>query len=141
MTEGQDDIQRYLDRLEKWAYVNLMRFKKAECSILQLAQGNPQYQYRLGDDGIESRPAEKDLGELMDEKPHMNWQSALTAQKASRILGGIRSVAIRSREEILPLYSTLMRPHLESCVQLWSPHHRKDMDLWEQVQRKATKMM
>ncbi|KAF4798165.1 hypothetical protein TURU_067758 [Turdus rufiventris] len=34
----------------------------------------------------------------------------------------------RSGEEILPLYSTLMRPHPEFCIHLWDPQHRKDMD-------------
>ncbi|PKU44195.1 hypothetical protein llap_5491 [Limosa lapponica baueri] len=65
-----------------------------------------------------------------------------TAQRANRILGCIkRSMTIRSREVILPLYSALMRPHLEYCVQLWSPLHRKDMDLLERVQGRATQMI
>ena len=71
----------------------------------------------------------------------MTQQCALTAQKASHLLGCIpSSVASRLREGILPLCSALVRPHLESCVQLWSPQHKKDTELLEQVQR-VTKMI
>ncbi|KAJ7414629.1 hypothetical protein BTVI_40643 [Pitangus sulphuratus] len=112
MLEGRDAIQRDLDSLE-----------------------------RLDGEGIESSPAE-DLGVMVDEKLNMSCQCVLTPQKANTILGCIkRSMASRLKEVILCLYSALERPHLDYYIQLRCPQHKKDMELLEQVQRRAMKLI
>jgi len=115
---------------------------KGNCRVLHLARNNTMHQHRLRFDLMEGSSVERDLGVLVDDKLTMSQHCALVAKKTNGMLGCInKSVTTRSRKVLLPIYSALVRPHLDYSVQFWAPHFKKDEELLKRVQRRATKMM
>jgi len=107
-----------------------------------MGRDNPTHQYRLRADLLECSSVERELAVLVDDKQTVNKQCALVDKKTNGILGCFRrTVASRSMEVLLRLYSVLVRPHLEYCIQVWAPQFKKDEELLERVQQRARKMM
>jgi len=93
-----------------------MKLNKAKHRILHLSH-NPMQHCRLGEQWLESHPPEKDPGLSVNSWMSTSWQSAKVAKQASNTVTCTRnSVASRTRELVILLYSALVRQHLEYCV-------------------------
>ena len=119
-----------------------MRFNNSKCRVSHLGRNNHMHHNRLRDNLLERSSAEKDLDVPADNRFAVRQQCALVAKKANGILQCIKqSMVSRSRDVILPLNTALVRPHLESCIQFWDLWYKKDRDLLERIQWRATEMI
>ena len=66
----------------------------------------------------------------------------MAAKKANCVLGMIkRKIKCKNAAIIMRLHKSLVQPRPEYCIQAWSPYHKKDIEVLERVQKRATKMV
>ncbi|RMC22453.1 hypothetical protein DUI87_00767 [Hirundo rustica rustica] len=141
LLEGRMALQRNLEWLDGWAESNKMKFTKSKCRVLHFGHNNPLQRYRLGTVWLDSAQEERDLGALVTAAEHEpavcpggqegQWHPGLDQEWCGQQEQGGHS----------SLYSALVRPHLECCVQFWAPQFRKDVEMLEDIQRRATRLV
>ena len=141
-----DDVNKLRDDLKNlfsWSEDWLMLFNLDKCKVLHFGKTNSsRCQYSLGGKILEEVQEERDLGVIVSSDLRVSQQCAKVVKTANRILGMVsRTFTLRSKDVILRLYKSLVRPHLEYCIQAWRPHLQKDINLLEGVQHRATKMI
>ena len=137
-----DILQQDLNALVTWCDKWRMEFNASKCHVLHFSKKNQQYLYHIKGTLLKPSDAERDLGVLISNDMKPNKHIKEVVKKANQCLGMIRrSFTHIDKEIFLLVYKTFIRPKLEYCNSVWSPHLQKDIDLLENVQRRATKMV
>ena len=134
----QDDIDKLVRWSEKWQIL----FNFGKCKCLHTGPGNTGMNYAMGGTILSKTVKKKYLGVTMNANLKVSGQCRIAASKGNQVLGLIRrSITYKEKSLIVPLYKAMVRPHLEYCIQAWSPYLRKDIDMLEKIQRRATKLI
>ena len=141
---NQDDIEILrsdLVNLCHWSK-DLILFNIDKCHTLHIDRGNLNELYNMEGRSLEAVHEERELGIMITKDLKCCKQCLNAAKAANKILRMIkRTFTCKSEEIILQLYKSLVRPRLEYCIPVWCPHLRKDIDLLEKVQRRATRLI
>ena len=138
----KENLQDDIDQLVKWSEKLQMLFNFGKCKCLHIGPGNTSMNYEMGGTILSTTVKEKDLGVTMNANMKASEQCRIAASKGNQVLGMIhRNITYKDKSLIVPLYKAIVRPHLEYCIQVWSPYLRKDIDMLEKIQRRATKLI
>ena len=133
--------------LEDWEKKWLLEFNTNKCKVLHIEHNNNEHlEYVLNGSKLKETDQEKDLGVLTSGNLLWNDQIESCISKANQMLCWIsRNLISREKLLMLRVYKTLIRPHLEYCVQLWNPaaeHGNWSLIMRiESVQRRFTRMI
>ena len=144
-TGDSDLLQQDLNMLMEWSKQWLLAFNTEKCKVMHIGHELPTV-YTMSDGNIttqlETITVEKDLGVYITSNLKPTEQCIQAAKKAQSVLGMVhRQFKIIDKEDFGIIYKTYIRPHLEYCIQAWSPNLQKDKMMLEKVQRRATRMV
>ena len=140
--EDRKKFQEGIDGLARWSQDWQLLFNVGKCKILHFGKKNKRFKYTMNGQEMEEVEAEKDVGVLVTTNLEPSQQCSAAAGRANSVLGQLsRAVKYRDRRTFIQLYKVYVRPHLEYCVQAWSPYHQGDKDKLEKVQRRAVNMV
>ena len=78
----------------------------------------------------------------MNANMKVSEQCRIAASNGNQVLGMIRrNITYKEKSLIVPLYKAIVIPHLEYCIEAWSPYLGKDIDMQAKIQRRATKLI
>lgn len=144
-TSNSDALQRDIYRVCEWANKWDLPINVVKSHLLTKMPPDFRLFIRLGDCEelpLSSRTATTDLGVSVSNDFTPTCPSGAAAAKARRALFSLKAAIVNKSPEVFaPLYSVFVRPHLEYCVQAWSPYLLKDIKILEGVQRQATRMI
>jgi hypothetical protein len=140
--EDLESLRKDLNRLYDWSEKWQMKFNLDKCKVMHIGYKNGEADYVIGGKTLGKVSEEKDLGVIISKEFKVANQCSKAASKGNQILGLInRTITCKKKKVILNLYKSLVRPHLEYCIQAWRPHLAKDIEILERVQRRATRMI
>ena len=138
------DLQHTIDQMYEWTETWQLKFNETKCKVLHIGGNNPKHNYTIGKDqnkvDLEETELEKDLGVMVD--PLLNFEShidSITKKASAKCYMILKNFTFRSKDILVPLFKTLIRPILEYANPVWNNNHRKCIDQIENVQRRFTK--
>ena len=149
----EDDVsglQADLDKLEKWSETRLLKLHPNKCKVMTVSNKtkleNKSSYHLYNNEGeeveLEMSEGEKDIGVLVDRNLSFSKHIQQKVNKVNSIMELIRrTYTFLDETSFRFLFQALVRPNLEYAAAVWSPYTKKDIELIENVQRRATKQV
>eukprot|EP00061_Rhincodon_typus_P008564 g31281.t1 len=126
--ENCQRIQQDVENLKAWAERWQMAFNPDKCEVMHFGRSRTCGNYTVNGRTLSGIDIQRELGMRVQQITEGD-SVVKVVKKAYGMLALIgRGIEYKDRLVMLQLYRTLVRPHLEYCVQFWSPHYQKDVD-------------